>query len=108
MIQIDPKFPGATEKLVEVSIAMSRTETPTVAPTATLTVIPVTPTIDTRGAQQLFSEVKQLIDTKEWQKALDTLEDLRQNNKEYRTVDVDGMYYIVLRNLGVHKILIEG
>jgi tetratricopeptide (TPR) repeat protein len=108
VIQIDSKFPGAAEKLVEVSIAMSRTETPTAAPSATPSVIPVTPTVDTRGAQQLFTEVVQLINNKEWQKALDTLEALRQNNKEYRTVEVDGLYYIVLRNLGVHKILIEG
>jgi tetratricopeptide (TPR) repeat protein len=109
VIQIDPNFPGAAEKLVEVSLAMSRTETPTAAPpTATPTGIPVTPTVDTRGAQQLFTEAKQLIDNKDWQKAFDTLEALRQNNRDYRTVDVDGMYYIVLRNLGVHKILIEG
>jgi tetratricopeptide (TPR) repeat protein len=109
VIQIDPNFPGASEKLVEVSIAMSRTETPTAAPpTVTPTVIPVTPTVDNRGAQQLFTEVKQLIDNKDWQKALDTLEALRQINRDYRTVDVDGMYYLVLRNLGVHKILNDG
>jgi tetratricopeptide (TPR) repeat protein len=106
VIQLDSKFPGVTEKLAEVMLAMNRTATPTQVPTATE--IPLTPTPDTRSEEQLFADTKQLLVNKEWQKAIDTIEALRKMNLQYRSVDVDGLYYIALRNLGVQKILAEG
>jgi tetratricopeptide (TPR) repeat protein len=106
VIQLDPNFPGATEKLAEVMLAMNRTATPTLEPTPTV-VLP-TPTPDTRNIDQLFAEAKQLLVDKEWQKAIDTIEVLRKANLQYRSVEVDGFYYIALRNLGVQKILMDG
>jgi tetratricopeptide (TPR) repeat protein len=85
---------------------MNRTATPTTAPTATT--IPVTPTPDLRGFDQMFQDAQQLILNKDWQKAIDALDNLRKANLQYHTVDVDGMYYVALRNLGVQDILVDG
>jgi tetratricopeptide (TPR) repeat protein len=99
VISLDPNFPGITEKLTEVMVAIQATNAPTPVPTPTLS-----PTPDTRGEQELFSQIQQAMANSEWQKAIDTMDSLRAKNLSYRAIDVDGMYYIALRNLGIAKI----
>jgi tetratricopeptide (TPR) repeat protein len=89
-------------------VLMSSVGTPTPQPTPTATVPVYTPTPDLRGEEELFTTAQQHIAAEEWDAAIASLEALRQKNLEYRTVDVDGMFYIALRNRGVHKILVEG
>lgn len=106
VIQLDPTFPGAAEKLAESIVAMSRVNTPT--PVPTLTATQPTPTPDTRNEEQLFAQIGQYLADKQWDKTITTIETLRKLDLKYRAVEVDGMYYSALRNRGVQKILLEG
>jgi tetratricopeptide (TPR) repeat protein len=102
VIQLNPNFPGVADKLAEVMIAQATTATPTPAPTATQ--IPVTPTPDTRGEEELYNNARMALAAKDWQKTVDTLDSLRKLNKTYRAIEVDGMYYVSLRNRGLDKV----
>jgi tetratricopeptide (TPR) repeat protein len=102
--KLDPNFPGVREKLVEVMIAMI--PIPTAIPTATLTPTPIiTPTPDLRGEEELIKQIQQQLVNKAWNDAVTTIESLRTKNLAYRTIEVDGFYYIALRNRGMDKIL---
>jgi len=108
VINLDPSFPGAAEKLGEVLVALSLTQTPTIGFTPTATTIPVTPTPDTRGEEELFSQIKQNIADKQWTDAINNLEVLRKLNITYQAVQADGMYYFALRNRGIQRITVNG
>lgn len=103
VIELDPQFPGAAEKIAEVQVAMNIKATPTIALTATP--IPPTPTPDIRGEEELFTQSQQLLTAKQWDKLLLTLDALRKKNLAYKPMEVDGMYYLALRNKGVYDIL---
>ncbi len=105
VIALDPSFPGAADKLTEVMLAMASVSTPTAAPTPTLY---ITPTPDTRTEDQLYAESQQLMRNQDWDKAIQTLDALRTANLQYHPLEVDGMYYIALRNRGINKITIDG
>jgi tetratricopeptide (TPR) repeat protein len=100
VIQLDPDYPGVTEKLADVLLELNTTATPTKAPTATLS-----PTPDLRGAEELFSQSQMLLADHKWSEAIDTLLQLRKGNHDYQPVKVDSMLYVALRNRGVEKIL---
>ena len=104
VIELDPSYPGATDKLAEAMLILNATATPTPAPTATSTPIPITPTPDTRSEAEVFSQAEDYINNEEWSAAIETLELLRKLNPEYRAIDIDGMLYLCLRQRGVHKI----
>lgn len=100
IIQNDPSFPGAQEKLTEILVLMNM---PT--PTAT---VPPTPTHDFSGAQDAFSRGQQFINAQDWLSALSTLDELRKLDPSYNTAQVDGMYYFALRNNGYDLIIKQG
>ncbi len=100
VIQIDPSYPGAVDKLTEIMMASSMIATPTAIATAA-----PTPTEDLRGAEEVFAQAKQLLAASQWAGAVDTLDNLRKINREFRAIEVDGMYYIGLRNRGMDKIM---
>ena len=100
VIKLDPSFPGARDKLAEAMYQASITATPTFAPTPTLT-----PTPDLRSADELFNQAKQNLASKQWDQAIATLDSLRKANLKYHSIEVDGMYYVALRNSGADKIL---
>lgn len=83
-------------------------ESTAMAVTATPSEPTMTPTPDLRGEEDLFSTAEAYIAAESWDEAIQTLEALREKNLTYRAVEVDGMFYIALRNRGVDKILIEG
>jgi tetratricopeptide (TPR) repeat protein len=99
VIQLDPNYPGVTEKLADVLLELNTTATPTLVPTPTLT-----PTPDLRSQQELYNQGKQYLADKAWDNAIDTLLSLRKNDPAYQTVDIDGMLFVALRNRGVEKI----
>jgi len=103
VIQLVPNFPGAQEKLTEVMFAQANVSTPTPIPLPTLT-----PTLDTRGEEELFSQVQSFVQNQDWDNVIVTLDSLRLLDIKYRAVDVDGYYYLALRNRGVRRILQEG
>jgi tetratricopeptide (TPR) repeat protein len=103
VIQIDPSYPGVTEKLAEALLSMQSTATPTTAPTPT-----ITPTPDLRNVEERFSQAQQSLTNGEWTAAIETLLALRKIAPEHQPVEVDGMLYIAYRNRGADKILRDG
>ncbi len=99
VISLKPDFPGAAEKYIEANLLYSQALTPTPAPTPTLE-----PTPDLRGEEQLFNQISQHLVNKEWGQAVEVIQRLRDKNVNYRSVDVDGMYYIALRFLGIENV----
>ncbi len=103
IIQQDPTFPGAAEKLAEVMVLASLASIPTATPTITLT-----PTPDLRDMEEIFQRAKQAIDAGDWPDAIANLDTLRRKDPNYRTAEVDGMYYFALRNHGYALITKQG
>lgn len=108
VIQLNPTYPGVAEKLREVSVIINTLATPTPLPSPTSSVPTATPTQDYRGAEELYQSVIQLMTDKQWDESIQTMDSLREKYLDYRPIDVDGLYYIALRNRGVQKILSEG
>ena len=100
IIQKDPNFPGAQEKLTEV-LVLSNVPTPTVAPTATATP-------DFSGAESAYQRATELIRAQDWTGALTALDTVRKMDPNYKAAQVDGMYYFALRNKGYDLITKEG
>ncbi len=100
IITNDPNYPGALQKLTEVMVAMS-------IPTATSTPMP-TSTPNPTGAEGIFNQTKQLIAAGDWANALTALDEVRKADPGYKTGQVDGMYYYVLRNYGYDLITRQG
>ncbi len=103
IISVDPNYPGVTQALTEVMLKLSIT--PTVTPTLTPS---LTPTPDLRGVQSIFDRANQLFAAGDWNGAITALDELRKADPAFQTANVDGMYYLCLRNLGVDKISREG
>lgn len=64
-----------------------------------------TPTPDMRGMDQAYSDALALLAARSWDELLLTLDTLRTNYPDHHPIEVDGMYYIALRNRGVTRIL---
>lgn len=103
VIQLFPDFPGAQEKLTEVLFAQANVATATPIPSPT----PV-PTRDMRGEEELFNQLKPLMLNEDWDGVINTINTLRQLDVNYHAVEVDGYYYLALRNRGVYQILYKG
>ena len=98
IISLDPTYPGAQQKLTEVLVLSTiPTETPFVSPTPTIL-------IDTTDLEGLFQQATQLVAAGQWQTAVTVLDTLRKEDVNYKTGQVDGMYYFTLRNWGVDLI----
>ena len=104
IIENDPNFPGAQEKLTEVLVQINLQEN-YVPPTATPA---PTSTPDFSGVQEAFSHAQQLIAAQDWPGALSALDESRKLDPNYETSKVDGMYYFALRNRGYDLITKEG
>jgi hypothetical protein len=104
VIQLDPNFPGAQDKLAELMLAVAISKTPTPVITIIIPTITPSPTPDFRGEDEIFNNAKSLMENKEWVQTLQVLDTLRDKNLSYRAVEVDGMYYLALRHRGLLKI----
>ncbi|NLF51882.1 MAG: hypothetical protein GX577_12165 [Leptolinea sp.] len=100
IVQLNPQFPGVTEKLSEVMMAQAVISTPTVI---AIEPTPV-PTKDTRNTEELFVQARQQAANNEWNNTITTLDALRQIDRSYRAIQIDGLYYIALRNRGIARI----
>jgi hypothetical protein len=100
IIDENPSFPGAQQKLTEV-LVLSNAPTPTITPS-------LTPTPDFSGAEQAFAQAQQQIVAQDWAGAIGTLDQIRKLDPNYKTSQVDGMYYFALRNHGYNLITQQG
>jgi len=99
-----PEFPGLADLMTQVIGHLSE---PVVTPTQVViaTAEPeVTTTPDLRSSEEKFSQLQQHINQQEWDLAVQTVQALKETNYDYRTVDVDGLYFIALRNRGIQRI----
>lgn len=99
--KIDPNYPGLYDLMVQVNLGLY----PTASPTPMITSTPApSPTPDTRGEEEMFRGIQQAMYSQNWQSAIDQINALRNKNISYRGLEVDGMYYIALRNYGMQQI----
>jgi tetratricopeptide (TPR) repeat protein len=105
VISISPEFPGAVEKLTDVMLKMAMISTPT--PIVEEGPVP-TATPDLRGAEAIFNQAVQVYRGQDWDATIITLDHLRDEDITFRTLEVDGMYYMALRFRGIQKIVQEG
>lgn len=99
----DASYPGVSELLVEAQVRLSITPTPLPSPTPTLT-----PTPDMRAQETILANARQQIQGKDWDGAVGSLDALRKADPAYHVVEVDGMYFVALRNRGIDQILGRG
>ena len=100
VIQLDPDFPGVTDKMADVLVQLNSTATPTIAFTPT-----PSPTPDLRGVQELYDQAQVYLTNSEWGAAIDALLSLRKADPTYQAVWVDNKLYLALRYRGMDKIL---
>ena len=99
-----PEFPGIADLMAQVIGKMNE---PTPTPTQILIATPepgVTVTPDLRGAEEKFAQLTQQIANQEWNQAVQTVQSLKESNFDYRAIEVDGLYFIALRNRGIQRI----
>ena len=101
VLSVYPDFPGLTEKYTEVMVKIAQSNEPTAAPAATATP-------DNRDVETLFAQASQEVQSQQWEAAVTSLEALRNADYTYRTIEVDGLYYIALRYRAIQMILNEG
>ncbi len=100
VIRNNPDYPGVQDAYRELLLYLNITPTPTYTLTPT-----ITPTPDLREAEAIYASAVEALNNRDWDAAVAHLDSLRRVAPTYRTIDVDGMYYIALRNRGVGKIL---
>jgi len=104
IIEKYPEFPGIADLMTQV---VGKLNEPTATPTPIFvaTIEPeVTVTPDFRGAEEKFAQLSQHIANQEWDLAVQTVQSLKENNYDYRTIEVDGLYFIAMRNRGIQRI----
>lgn len=80
-----------------------------IPPTSTVTpTITITPTRDLSGADSILSRARSLMSAGNWDGAVEALVVLRNEELNYRAVEVDDLLFAALRNRGEQKILILG
>jgi tetratricopeptide (TPR) repeat protein len=106
IIQHNPDFPGVKDAYADLLLHMLIT--PTLIPTLTPT---ITPTPDLRSVDEIYNNILALLSAsdkdlcaRDWNGIINKLDSLRKADINYRTAEVDGMYYIALRSRGVCKI----
>jgi tetratricopeptide (TPR) repeat protein len=100
ILRTNSNFPGIQAAYADLMLRMLVTPTPVFSPTPL-----ISPTPDLRGAEEIYNTALQLINTSDWNGAITNLDSLRKSNPTYRTAEVDGMYYMALRQRGVEKIV---
>ena len=99
IIRTDSNFPGVQAAYTDLLLRLQISPTPVFSPTPL-----VSPTPDLRGAQEIYTTALQLLNSSDWNGAITNLDSLRKASPTYRTAEVDGMYFMALRQRGVEKI----
>ncbi len=106
IIQHNPEFPGVQAAYTNMLVQMMITPTPTITLTPT-----ISPTPDSRGVDEIYNNIVALLTApgadlcgRDWDGIIAKLDSLRKADITYHAAEVDGMYYISLRNRGMCKI----
>ena len=100
ILRTDSHYPGIQAAYTDLLVRMQvNNSTPQYSPTPF-----VSPTPDLRSADQIYNTAQQLLNSSDWDGAITNLDSLRKSNPTYHTAQVDGMYYMALRQRGVEKI----
>ncbi len=97
IIQLDPSFPEAPERLAEALLGLSE---PLAAPTSP----PVTPTPNLSPVQDIFDQAQAAFEDGDWDLTIAHLLAMRAKDSEFRAVEADGLMYAALRNRGIRRI----
>jgi len=100
VINEDPNYPGAIEKLTAVKQILYATATPTTPPPSPTP----TSTPDLRPIYELYDQAERQFLLSDWDEVITTITALRNLDLQYQVVKVDAMLYQVLRHRGVDKI----
>ena len=104
IVQLDPNFRDASQKLAQVRAAIAATATPTLAPpTVTPTLAPPTAT-QSHAAQDLFNQAQAQYAASDWAGVIATLTQLHGVDPTFQAVKVNGMLYVAYRNSGIAQI----
>jgi tetratricopeptide (TPR) repeat protein len=104
IVQLDPSFRDASQKLAQVRAAIAATATPTLAPpTATPSPQPPTAT-QSHAAEDLFAQAQAQYAAADWDGVIATLTQLHGVDPTFQAVKVNGMLYVAYRNSGIAQI----
>jgi len=99
IIRTNPNFTGIQAAYADLVLKMQVSPTPVFSPTPA-----VSPTPDLRGPETIYNTAQQLLNASDWDGAITNLDSLRKVAPNYLTTEVDGMYFMALRQRGVEKI----
>ena len=99
IIRTDSNFPGIQAAYTDLLLRMHVSPTPAFSPTPI-----ISPTPDLRGIQVIFDAAQAALNASDWDGTISNLDSLRKTDPTYRTAEVDGMYFMALRQRGVGKI----
>jgi tetratricopeptide (TPR) repeat protein len=100
VIQIDPSYPDAPDRLAQALLALNR---PTSQPTAA-----ASPTPNLSPVEDLYDQARASIQNGDWSTAIDTLVLMKSKDAGYKAVERDGLMYLALRNRGIDLISNQG
>lgn len=108
VLSIYPEYPGLDEKLVEIGLLIG--QDPNIVPPETSAVgTPSAPiNVDAAARRQTLNalnrDAKKYLNAQDWNNLYVTAVKMRDINPKYNVTQVDGYYYMALRNLGIEKI----
>ncbi len=97
IIQLEPIFPEAPERLAEALLGLSE-------PIAFPTSPPMTPTPNLSPVQDIFDQAQAAFEEGDWELTIAHLLALRAKDSAFRAVEADGLMYAALRNRGIRRI----
>lgn len=101
VIQIYPDYPNAMDNLTKVMVELAKTNPEAALQSAAATPIP---TVNTSNLESLFQQAKQQLVNEDWENLFVSVTGIRNSDPTYKSVQVDGMYYMALRNLAIKRI----
>ncbi len=101
ILQLDPHYRDANQKLVEARQALAATATPSASPSPT----PPPTATETHEAADIFSQAQTEYAAQDWDAVISTLSHLHAVDPSYEAVKASGMLYVALRSRGIARIL---
>jgi tetratricopeptide (TPR) repeat protein len=101
ILQLDPHYRDANQKLVEAREALQATATPTPSPSPT----PLPTATEIHEAADIFSQAQAEYAAQDWDAVISSLSNLHAVDPNFEAVKANGMLYVALRSRGITRIL---